>query len=203
MEGKGFPSRDIVKVAWVAAIVLALASPLALADASVAELMEALAARGVTTGGEVRGAPGLADVGYGVRTEDYPCYVATLVNVFHVTFDGVPRPGMTVERSILAPEPPVPCGYGFESWLGEARGTVHADAYDWTACTAFEGGLGGWALVSDPCHVADFQEVVVSGRVGIATLADCWGDVCVSLLQVFGGTNNAPGHADVAFLRIA
>lgn len=182
---------------------LLLVVPLAAAQPDVAAMMEGLLADAATTGASQRGGSGPSDAGYGVRTEDYPCYVATLVNVFTVTFDGVPRDGLTVERSVIAPQPVVPCGNGLESWIGEARAIVGDDVYDWTACTAFEGGFGGWAAISDPCHVADFSEATITGRVGVARLVDCWENVCITLQQAFGGTNNAPGYADVAVIRVA
>lgn len=184
-------------------LALLLLLPVVGAAPDVAAMMDSLLLRAATTGGGSGDAAGASDVGYGVRTEDYPCYVATLVNVFHVSLDGVPRDGITVEPTVIAPEPDVPCGDGFDSWLGEARAIVHEDAYDWTACTAFEGALGGWATISDPCHVADFREATITGRVGTMRAVDCWQDVCVTLQQVFGGTNNAPGFADVVTIRIA
>ncbi|HUR69710.1 MAG TPA: hypothetical protein VM370_10745 [Candidatus Thermoplasmatota archaeon] len=186
-------------------VALLLAAPLAAGEADIGALVASLRAQGATTLTGAEGAPAVpADVGYAVRTEDLPCYVAALLTVFEVTTDGVPRDGIEIERTLLAPEPVVPCGYGFESWVGEARATVAPDAWDWVACTAFEGGLGGWAAISAPCHVADFSEVTLTGRVGVVRLSDCSAEgVCVTMQQVFGGTNNAPGHADAASIRIA
>lgn len=195
---------------WAVGIVVALLAPAALGATEdvVAGLMEDLLARAPHAAPVGRTPTSLdaADVGYGLRTENYPCYVATVVNVFAVSTNGVPRDAIALDAPIvLAPEETSPCGSGEPGFVGEQGLTILPDPYDWTACMAFEGPFGGWANIASNCHVADFTHATLRGRIGFTDLRDCSGNVCVTLQQVFAGTNNAPPplYPDVGVIAIS